>query len=316
MRFVQAMIPARDCFEPEGLEIDGTRLRVARFTADPARAPRGLCVLLNGQTEFIEKYFEVIDELRGRGFGVAAMDWRGQGGSGRLVASRPLAVHIEDFAQYDADLSAFMDRFVAPLLGNGQRPIAVAHSMGGHILLNYLNRNPERFAATAFSAPMVKFSTRQQPQWLVHMVTAVMMLAGRSRDFVWGIAVRDPLTMTFERQIVTSDPARFQRAKDFLMRHPDLRSAGPTWGWVAAAYKASARFVGPGFAEKISTPALNKAAGRDRVVISKAAKNFTQRMPASIYHRIEGAEHEILMERDVFREEFWQAFDALMAKHV
>ena len=51
--------------------------------------PAGTCVLLNGQTEFIEKYFEVIDELRGRGFAVATMDWRGQGGSGRMTAGQP-----------------------------------------------------------------------------------------------------------------------------------------------------------------------------------------------------------------------------------
>ena len=313
------MIPARDCFEPEWLEAPEwpeakvARLRVARFAADPAR---GLCVLLNGQTEFIEKYFEVIDELRGRGFAVAALDWRGQGGSGRLVAGSPLAVHIEDFLQYDADLSAFMDRFVAPMLANGERPIAVAHSIGGHILLNYLSRHPHRFAAAAFSAPMVKFSTRAQPHWLVRMVTAVMMLAGRSRDFVWGIAVRDPLTMTFERQIVTSDPARFQRTKDFVIRHPDLRTAGPTWGWVAAAYKALARLARPGFAEKISTPALVMAAGRDRLVLNDATRRFTARMPAGAYQMIEGAEHEILMERDVFRQKFWQAFDAFMDRHL
>src|ERR1700742_224111 len=98
------MIPARDCFEPEFLEVAGFRLRAARFSADPDRAARGVCVLLTGQTEFIEKYFEVIDELRGRGFAVAALDWRGQGGSGRLVPDNPLKGHIQDFADYDADL--------------------------------------------------------------------------------------------------------------------------------------------------------------------------------------------------------------------
>ena len=58
-------------------------MRAARFDAAPDVPARGICVLLNGQTEFIEKYFEVIDELRGRGFTVATMDWRGQGGSSR-----------------------------------------------------------------------------------------------------------------------------------------------------------------------------------------------------------------------------------------
>ena len=309
------MIPARECLEPEMLDAGPARLRTARFAADPARPARGLCVLLNGQTEFIEKYFEVIDELRGRGFAVATLDWRGQGGSGRLVPEAPLRVHIYDFAEYDADLSAFMEKVVNPILAEGTRPIALAHSMGGHILLNYLSRNPQRFAAAAFSAPMLMFSTRGQPRWLVSAITLIMMGLRRGTDFVWGMAGRDPLTMTFERQIVTSDRTRFQRTQDFLKAHPELRTIGPTWGWVAATDRALARLALPGFAERISTPALIMGAGRDRIVISEAARRFAARMPASVYQAIENAEHEILMERDELRGRFWQAFDAFMDRH-
>ena len=79
------MIPAATLFEPVPIKAVGADLRAARFAAAPDVPARGVCVLLNGQTEFIEKYFEVIDELRGRGFAVATMDWRGQGDSGRMT---------------------------------------------------------------------------------------------------------------------------------------------------------------------------------------------------------------------------------------
>ena len=59
---------------------DGVRLRTARWAPS---SPIGTIVLLGGRGEFIEKYFEVIGELLTRGFAVAAMDWRGQGGSDR-----------------------------------------------------------------------------------------------------------------------------------------------------------------------------------------------------------------------------------------
>ncbi len=36
----------------------------------------------------IEKYFEVVSELRERGFAVAVLDWRGQGGSARALPIR------------------------------------------------------------------------------------------------------------------------------------------------------------------------------------------------------------------------------------
>ncbi len=305
------MIPANECFEPLTVTAADMRLRAARFAGDPAAAQRGVCVLLNGQTEFIEKYFEVIDELRGRGFAVATLDWRGQGGSGRLIPLAPLKGHIDDFAEYEADLEALMDQVVAPMLSGGERPIALAHSMGGHILLRYLGRHPQRIRAAACCAPMLMFSTRGQPRWLVRLLTDAMTVMGHGRDFVWGMAARDPLQLGFADQIVTSDAARFQRTKDFLTRHPDLRLAGPTWGWVAAAYRSIAGLV----ARRVATPVLMFGAGHDRVVVTAATKRFAGRMPQSVYRRLEGAEHEILMERDVFRTQFWSAFDAFMAEH-
>src|ERR1700733_10603188 len=122
------VIPVRDCFKSVMLSARELPLRAPGVAAAGER--RQVCEVLDGQTEFIEKYFEVIDELRGRGFAVAALDWRGQGGSGRLVPEAPLLVHIDDFADYDADLSAFMDKIVAPMLSGDRRPVAVAHSMG------------------------------------------------------------------------------------------------------------------------------------------------------------------------------------------
>ena len=48
---------------------DGTKLRVARW--DATRAPmRGTVVIVPGRTEFIEKYFEVVADLRRRGYAV------------------------------------------------------------------------------------------------------------------------------------------------------------------------------------------------------------------------------------------------------
>ena len=83
-------------------------------------AARGVCVLLNGQTEFIEKYFEVIDELRGRGFAVATMDWRGQGGSARMTEDSRKSF-VGDFGEYDEDLDTLMNWIVTPMLAAGRK---------------------------------------------------------------------------------------------------------------------------------------------------------------------------------------------------
>ena len=303
------MQPAAESFAPFFIDSGGVRLRAARFAVENAR---GVCVLLNGQTEFIEKYFEVIDELRRRGFAVTALDWRGQGGSERLLPDAPLKAHIHDFAEYDADLDALMDQMVLPAL-SGRRLIALAHSLGGHCLLRHLHRHRGRFAACVFSAPMVMYSTRGRPRWLVRALAGLMVRAGHATDFVWGIAGRDPLTMTFGEQIVTSDRVRFERTRDVLKQRPELRVTGPTWGWVAAADHAIARLEGPGFGEEIVTPVLICGAGHDRICVTAASTRFARRMPRARYLEIADAEHEILMERDVFRAQFWNAFDRFIA---
>src|SRR5471030_622851 len=130
------MIPAASIFEPLPIKAVGASLRAARFPAVPGVPDRGTCVLLNGQTEFIEKYFETIDELRGRGFAVATMDWRGQGGSERFLSDDSRKGYVKDFCEYDDDLAAFMAQVIEPMGDTG--PIALAHSMGGHNLLRYL----------------------------------------------------------------------------------------------------------------------------------------------------------------------------------
>jgi lysophospholipase len=110
---------------------DGVKLRFARW--DATRGPRrGTVCLFQGRGEFIEKYFEVVADLRRRGFVVATFDWRGQGGSDRLLRN-PRKGYVRSFAEYDRDLAQFMKEIVLP---DCPPPfVALAHSMGGNILL-------------------------------------------------------------------------------------------------------------------------------------------------------------------------------------
>src|SRR5262249_41383938 len=90
----------------------GVRLRYASWQSS-LKSRRGRVCIFPGRTEYIEKYFEVVGELRRRGFAVAALDWRGQGGSSRLTRD-PLRGHINNFAEYEEDLAHFMKSVVLP----------------------------------------------------------------------------------------------------------------------------------------------------------------------------------------------------------
>lgn len=291
----------------------GVRLRTASWVPAPGIPRRGSCVVLDGHTEFIEKYEEVTGELAARGFAGAILDWRGQGGSARGLAD-PLKAHVADFADYDADLRAFLDDIVSPMTPDRTRPIALAHSMGAHILLRNLHADPEMFAAAVMIAPMLRPQTEGYPGWLVRAVSAAHGRIGLSQAWVWGMQQRDPLRLRFEDNRVTSDRTRFARARDLLVSNPALRLAGPSWGWLDAAYRSMAEMSRPGFAESITTPCLVFGAGRDRVVSTEAVRDFARRLPYGTYIELSDAEHEILMENDSIRTRFWSAFDTFVGK--
>jgi len=90
----------------------------------------------------------------------------------------------------------------------------------------------------------------------VGAVTALYNLFGKSSDYAWGMAERDPFLVTFDTQLVTSDRARYERTQDVLRARPAIRLAGPPWGWLKAATRSMARETAPGFAEAIQTPVL------------------------------------------------------------
>jgi len=292
---------------------DGKLLRTGLWDAAPGTGSRGVCVLLDGQTEFLEKYDEIAAELSARGFQVAALDWRGQGGSERLVPD-PLKAHVRDFADYDGDLAAFMDQVVKPL--SPKAPLVLAHSMGGHILMRALHDHPGQFAAAVATAPMMRALTRGYPPVVARAACYMENLAGQRNEWVWGMAERDPLKLTFADNLVTSDRGRFARNQSYLAAQPDIRLAGPTWGWLEAAYRSMARTMSPGFPEAIETPVLIVGAGRDQIVDTRAAREFASRLPRGTYLEFADAEHEILMENDAIRARFWKAFDGFVTKYV
>src|SRR5262249_39357026 len=111
---------------------------------------------------------------------------------------------------------------------------------------------------------------------------------------------------------LTSDPVRYARAAAVLETEPTLGVGSPTVGWVDAAFRSMAQMRPPAYAGRIRQPMLIVAAGRDRLVSTGAIETFAVRLRAGSHVVIAGAEHEIMMEQDAYRQQFWAAFDAFV----
>src|SRR5439155_22052146 len=131
----------------------GTRIRAAIFR--PQGRPRGSIILSGGRAEFIEKYYETIQDFTARGLVVLAHDWRRQGLSARELPDR-LKSHASGYKAYMDDfqavLGAFEDRLPKPW-------IAVGHSMGGCLTLLALAHGERRVTGALLSAPMLGVKT-------------------------------------------------------------------------------------------------------------------------------------------------------------
>jgi lysophospholipase len=287
---------------------DGVQLRYARWRPTARKSAGTVCVF-PGRSEFIEKYFEVVSDLRRRGFTVAVLDWRGQGGSQRPLRNRRKG-HVDTFGQFDKDLAAFMETVVLP---DCPPPFfALAHSMGGNILLRNAVRAPSWFERQVLSAPMLQLTIPERRGPLVFGLAEVLCLTGFADAFVPGGGATAAGTAPFPGNPLTSDPVRYRRCNRIVEVEPALGLGSPTISWLRAAGAAMAEVMDPDFPPRVHVPTLMIAAGGDTVVSSRAIETLAFRMKTGSHIVIPGARHELLMEQDNIREQFWAAFDAFV----
>lgn len=285
---------------------DGRLLRVATFA--PEREPRGTVALFPGRAEFIEKYFETIAELLSRGYHVATMDWRGQGGSARDLAD-PRKGHVDDFALYQRDLDVFIGETLA--LSCPRPWYGLAHSMGAAILLDRAHAGRSPFERLVLIAPMIDIEGLRFPRGARALADTLDMF-GLGAMYVPGGSGKSLVEEPFEGNRLTSDRARFTRNAEALAAAPHLAVGDPTVGWINAAFRLMKQLAAPEYARAIRAPALLFSCGRDRIVSARAIERFARRLPIANLVEVPGARHELLMERDELREQFWAAFDAFV----
>lgn len=294
---------------------DGVGLRLARWPAGEAAV--GTVLLLNGRTEFVEKYEETARDLVARRLHVWSLDWRGQGLSDRLLADRERG-HLTDYAVLVEDLAEVVaDRVTDTLAG---RPLLLlAHSMGGHVALRYLaERNapagrPERVRAAVLTAPMAAILPGGPVRWSVRVAARLAVGLGRSEAYAPRQRGWREDDVRFAGNALTGDAGRFAIYAALVRERPELRLGGVTWGWLDATLRSSRDLLRPDFAQGIDVPVLIARAGRETVVNGHAIGRLARRLPRAGMRTYQDSRHEILMESDAVRNAFWQDFGGFLS---
>ena len=286
---------------------DQKRLRAA-ISPSAKRRTRGTIVLLQGRNEAIEKYFETMSDLNDLGYAVATFDWRGQGGSARLLRNRRLG-HVRKMANYVNDLEAFLQDIVLP---DCRGPFALlAHSMGGLIALQASHRLVNVVERMVLCAPLIAFPDRGLSMRSLSVAARAAVLVGLGR-----VPVRPPFFRYFTGQKVarplTSDPFRLSRNRALAIEAPQLFLGSPTISWFAEMTAAMLRLQDSDRIARLAVPTLFIAAGDDHVVSTAATERLAWRMRSGSSLTVAHARHEILQEADRYREAFLEAFEAFV----
>ena len=267
--------------------IDNVHLRLALWPLDDAK---GTVLLLNGRTEYIEKYGCDARALADAGFASASLDWRGQGLSERDPAS-PAFGHVTRFSDYQIDLATLIRK--ARAAGLPAPYFMLAHSLGGSIGLRALLGQHD-FAAAAFSAPMWGITN-----------SIFDVVAG------WGVATlatatgfqHRPMPTTgpdfyvisvpFEGNTLTGDRVEWDNLVKTLKANPALELGRPTCGWIFRALKECHSLQRSPLPK---VPSLIVVGDHERVVSPDAIHSLAAKWPDAELIVCPNARHEILLE--------------------
>jgi len=287
--------------------LDGVNLRIATWNQSSSK---GTVLLQSGRTEFIEKYYEVIQEFIHRGFCVALMDWRGQGLSERLAKDVHIG-HVKNFSDYDSDFEEVIKKVYQD---SCPRPwIAMGHSMGGCLVASTAAKNTNLFDAIILCAPMLSLQMPTLVKKLIHIFGFIAKVGLEEKAVAKPEWSKDKgwRESSFRENQVTSDQTRYERTLRLIREHEELAIGGLTIGWVYGALKRTKEMSSPGWIKNIKQPLLLLNANKDKLVNPTENKKICDQSDTVTIEDID-SEHEILMETDLIREQAWNAIDEFL----
>jgi len=286
---------------------DGWVLRRMDWLQPLGRAPRGSLFFAGGRGDFIEKYLEAYARWHSAGWNVTAFDWRGQG---RSQVGEPARGPFS-FDPLVVDLDALIRDWSATSPGPH---VAVAHSMGGHLLLRTLVEKKLPLDAAVLVAPMLRVNSAPLPESFAPLIADTMCLVGWRDVPVWKAPPGGSGPGTSRHRILTSCPNRYADELWWWEREPGFNLGGISWGWLRAAFRSAAAFA-PDRLAKVDLPVLLIGTDRDRLVSAEAIRDAATHLPRAELEMYPRAGHEILRESDPVRLDAFARIDRFLDEH-
>lgn len=284
---------------------DGVRLRFVVWRGGSA----GTVVIYSGRTEFAEKYAQVAAALIARDFTVVTLDWRGQGLSDR-TASDPMLGHVATFDDYQTDVRATLSALER--IGTPQPLFLIGHSLGGCIGLRSLVDGVP-FAAAGFSGPMWGILTKGLRAYLAPVVPPLARALGLGLLYTPGTDKTSFLVETaFADNTLSTDTDRYALMQSQAGHAPGLALGGPSMHWITEAF---AEMKSLKEAKRPETPTITFLGALEEITDPEAIRSVSANWRSETLVEIDGAKHELMMERDEVRDQVLDGYVDLFLKH-
>jgi lysophospholipase len=284
---------------------DGWSLRRMDWP-QPEGEARGSLVFAGGRADFIEKYLEPLCHWHARGWNVVSFDWRGQGHSrGTIVGG-----NFTDFDPLVRDGGELIENVIAAAPGPH---VAIGHSMGGHLLLRILTERRPALAAAVLSAPMLAVNSAPLPESIGRMIAGWLSVFARDLH-VWGERGALGEGGRIRQANLTHCDERFSDELWWKEREPGFHLGPPSWGWLDAAFRSTARHDEAAL-KQVRVPVLLLGATRDRLVDPRAIRRAAALLPKAELLMFEDSAHEVLRETDEVRLQALERIDSFLDAH-
>lgn len=283
----------------------GWRLR--RFRAAPDQdTTRGSLIFQTGRADFLEKYIEAFDHWRSQGWAIEGFDWRGQGGSGRMLEDARIG-HVPPYETMAADLLAYCREWLERTPGPH---ILIGHSMGGHLVLKALTETDLAVDGAVLLSPMLGLNTGLIGERIGRLVARMLCRIGWTERPAW--SEESSKGSGHRQRNLTHSEARYEDELWWRAEDPALDVGPPTWGWLRDSWVSIAGLFQPAVLERVKTPILMLCAEHDPLIMTSAVKLAARRLPHVKLICRPGASHELLREIDPIREWTLQEIDSFI----
>lgn len=270
-----------------------------------ATNPKGTIVIVPGFTSPIEMNARAINAFNSAGYRVAAIDYRGQGGSSRPL-SNPEKGYVEDYAVLANDVADY-----AKQVRVADKPLFIfAISKGAHISLRLAEKNTAGVSAYALAVPMIEISAGNMSMLTLEFVSNAATMLGLGAAYPPGVRNWPPKNLVFgESTDCNANPKTAQIQDSLFALKKSLRVSSVTMRWIRETIKSSKHIQSKEFVDKITEPIKIFNAGDDRIVNADSAKEFCDSLSDCSLTQFPKARHCI-------NREDYEVFDQILEQSI